>query len=208
MRKPYNFGLDEVLPPKTVLEKIIAYKNYWIGLGIGLVALGIFYVGLGRYNKFQEMNCQKAYRNADTEAKKRAFAYNFLGRPLAGKVALELADKLYVASKYEEALKLYDIASSSLAKTPLIGRAYLGEAMCLVQDKKISEAEKVLKKLMKNSEALGALKAEAALQALLLAIRKKDPEAIQKYKEELEGFAYSDIVKERMRLIEASSCNP
>ncbi len=207
MKKKYKFVTEEPTPVETPFTRIAAYKHYWIRLGISLVALVVLYIGVVQYRKFQELNCKKAYRNADTDAKKKAFAYEFAGKPLAGKVALELGDKLYVEGKYVESLKYYDMASQSLVKTPLKGRVYLGKAMCLIQDQKIEQAEKVLKRLIRDPEALGVLRAEAALQALLLAIQKNDPESIQKYREELEHLPYSDVAKERIQLIgELSRC--
>ncbi len=207
MKKKDKFVLEETPREETRFARIAAYKNCWIRLGISLVGLVVLYVGVGQYRKFQEMNCKKAYRNADTDIKKKAFAHDFAGKPLAGKIALELGDKLYGEGHYVEALKYYDMASHSLVRTPLKGRVYLGKALCLIQDQKIDLAEKVLKRLIRDPEAIGPLRADAALQALLLAVQKKDPEAIQKYREELERLPYSDVAKERLQLIgELSRC--
>lgn len=208
MRKKENLVRKEPVTAAAVFAKIVEYKHWWIRLGVSLVVLGIVYPGVLQYQKFQAANCKKAYRNIDTELKKRAFAHDFEGKPLAGKVALELADKFYAEGQYEEALKHYDMAHSGLLKTCLIGRVYLGKAICCIHFQKIEQAEKVLKRLMEDPKALGALRAEAALQAFLLAIQKKDPEAIQTYKEALERLPYSDIAKERISLIENSSRNP
>ncbi len=184
-------------PPKTSF-----FKKYSMRLTMGLGVLFLVYVGLQQYEKMQDRRCKKAYKNAHSQAQKKTFANDFMGKPLAAKVSLELADTFYTEGNYKDALKFYELAEQGLVITPLGPRANLGKAMSLVQLKQPEQAEKLFKRLMNDPKALGGLQAEAALQAMLLALQNKDEAAILQYRQELEALPYSELALERVRLIE------
>lgn len=184
-------------PPKTHF-----FQKHFMRLAMGLGIVLLVYVGLQQYEKMQYRRCKNAYKNAHSQAQKRTFASDFMGQPLAAKVSLELADTFYTEGNYKDALKFYELAGQGLVTTPLGPRAYLGKAMSLVQLKQPEQAEKLFKRLMNDPKALGGLQAEAALQAMLLALQNKDEAAIVQYRQELEALPYSELALERVRLIE------
>lgn len=188
---------------ERLLAKLATYKSQWIRFGISVVFLSILYVGIAQYQKVQDAKCKSTYLDASTEDKKKAFVQEFATSPLGGKVALELGDSLYTQEQYDEALKYYDIASQSLIRTSLRGRLYLGKAMCFLRLQKIEQAKQMLTRLLQDKDIIGQTRAEAALKGVLLAIKQEDPEGMQTYREELERLPYSDLAKERLRLIEA-----
>ncbi|HQU09912.1 MAG TPA: hypothetical protein PLV25_08135, partial [Opitutales bacterium] len=83
-----------------------------------------------------------------------AFAQEYDKAPLGALGALREADEAWINSDFEKALSTYQASAKALKHTPLYGRTQIGEAMCLEQMGKQSEATAQLTAILANSTLL------------------------------------------------------
>ncbi len=128
-------------------------------------AVLLFVVGKGAWEIFnaqREKGAEADYAAATTPELLRAFTRAHQGHQLAGVASLRLADDEYSDGKYTEAQEDYLLAAEALRRTPLGGRAQLGQAVCKIQAGRTAEGEAQLKDIAADLAQLQAVRAEAA----------------------------------------------
>lgn len=110
-------------------------------------------------------------------AELEAFAASNSSKPLGGVAYIQLADEAYDAGEFAKAADLYAKSQAGLASTPAFGRALLGQGISLQFAGQTDEARKVLGQLVENTQVLGALRAQAAFDLIVLEISQNQNDA-------------------------------
>lgn len=156
--------------------------NKYIILGITVTALGfIGYQGISFYKSWQIEKLQNEYRIAHDEKRDLAFAEANPKEPLAGTVFISIGDQFANEQKYDDAIANYTKSFESLRGTPVDDRVYLGVAMLTFIKGDKESGKTLLKELVNNHELLGAIRAEAAYQLVLIGLEEKDYSASKEF---------------------------
>lgn len=146
------------------------YRRAVFGVFWVLLAALLGYQGTQWIKAWRLEQMQEAYTRLEDTQGRVAFIKNYKHQPLAGAVALQLADEAFGQERFQDAFGHYDQAAIALRKELLSGRAALGAAMALLRMGETSEATRRLGVLSADPQALGSIRAEAyyilGLQAL------------------------------------------
>lgn len=163
------------LPFEDKLWLIWEKYNRHITLVIVLVVLGfIGYETINFYKGSQIRELQEKYRSAVLEGHELAFAEANIKEPLSGQIFLSAGDQFVNDNKYDEALTHYNKALVSLESTPFGDRTRLGIALVTWMKGDQDASKKLLNKLVNDSRVIGAIRAEAAYQMVLINLKEKE----------------------------------
>lgn len=121
---------------------------------------------------------QEAYVQAQgNPAALASFAAEYSNQPLGGSAFLQLADEAYQSGDFAKAADLYASAATGLQQTDIYGRALLGQGIALARADRADEARRQLGSLVENTSVLGALRAQAAFDLIVLEISSGQQDA-------------------------------
>lgn len=156
---------------------------------LGVIALVLLAIagkeGWGYLSRQRELDVERAYAEATTPEKLKAFVTAHRDHTLAGVAHLRMADDAYKAAKPAEAVAGYDQAIAILKQGPLAARAQLGRALAKAQAGKSAEAITELKQLADHKDQFKAIRAEAAYHLTSLAVDSGNAAEAQKYADQL-----------------------
>jgi hypothetical protein len=163
------------LPFEDKLWLVWKKYNRHITLVIVLLIFGfIGYKGIDFYKTSQIERLQNEYRTALEGGQELAFAEANIKDPLAGSVFLSKGDQLVNDGKFEEAIVNYNKSLNSLKSTPFGDRARLGIGLVTWMKGDKDSSKKLLNDIISDRQVMGAIRAEAAYQLALIALKEKD----------------------------------
>ena len=157
--------LDEDLEGVEFEDRVWLYwirnKNFILGTVAAAFIIVLGVQGWKLYTANKNAKLASAYEAALTPAQLEEFAKNNSGTKLAGVALIQNADAAYAEGKYPEAKKLYSQAQQNLSKTVLLGRAQLGEAVCIYISGDKAKGEAALKAVFDDETLAQSYKAQA-----------------------------------------------
>jgi hypothetical protein len=168
--------------PEEFLKQAWGRYGFAFYVLCGAVAVGILAKGgLDYLNVQKELGIQKDFSACVSNDSFRDFAAAHPGHPLTGVAELTVADNLYSAGKYSDAVSVYSSAVADLPKVPVLGRAKLGLAMSQALAGKTADAEVGLRLLLNDAGQLKTIRCEAGYHLAGIAVaagRGADVQAI------------------------------
>ena len=157
--------LDEDLEGVEFEDKVWLYwirnKNFILGTVAAAFIIVIGVQGWKLYTANRNAKLASEYEAASTPAQLEEFAKSNSGTKLAGVALIQNADGAYAEGKYDQAQKLYEQAQKDLSKTVLLGRAKLGEAVCIYASGDKAKSESALKAVFEDATLAQSYRAQA-----------------------------------------------
>ncbi len=155
------------------------------------------------YENKQNVNLQDEFLvSLETEDLRLAFANNHKAEPLAGLNFLKSANEVYAKAEYKEASVLYKKSTDALVGTALHAKVWMSYAISLIKSGDKTAGIKELEMLSSTETAFDAVKADALLKLIILAVDEKNVSAVDDYIARLsmiENTAYTLQRAEKMK---------
>lgn len=202
--------LDEDLEGVEFEDKVWLYwirnKNFILGTVAAAFIIVIGVQGWKLYVANKNAKLASEYEAASTPSQLEEFAKDNSGTKLAGVALIQNADGAYAEGKYDQAQKFYAQAQKDLSKTVLLGRAKLGEAVCMYISGDKEKSESALKSLFDDASIAQTYRAQAGY---LLGLAQKQAgkiaeakETLKKVSEEHGDGIFAQIAQETLSQIE------
>jgi predicted negative regulator of RcsB-dependent stress response len=157
-------------------------------IGVLCVIIAVFYIGKAGYDYLAEQReaaDQAEYAKAVTVDNFKAFIAAHPGHSLSGIANLQIADAVYGANQFAEAVTDYAAAVAALPAGPLSSRASLGLAMAKIQTGQSTEGLALLHQLGDDAKQFKAVRLEALYQLASLAAASGKGDEVQRISAQL-----------------------
>lgn len=198
-------SIDEAFKEAEFEDKVwLFWARNKAAIIAGAVAALLAVVAVQGYRIYQEKKLaqlQDSYIQASQSGALESFGQQHADTTLGGLALLESADKQYAEENYTAAAKLYQEAILPLNNTPFAQRARLGLGMSQLKAGQKNEAINTLKALADDSQAIGALRGEAAYNIAIFSVSEKDFATAQTWIDRISKIPNASFWGERARLL-------
>jgi predicted negative regulator of RcsB-dependent stress response len=152
-------------------------------IGVLCVIVALFYIGKAGYDYLadqREAGVQAEYAKAVTVDNFKAFIAAHPGHSLSGLANLQIADAIYGANQFAQAVTEYSAAAAALPAGPFASRAQLGLAMAKIQAGQATEGQALLRQLADDTKQYQAVRLEAMYQLASLAASAGKGDEVQR----------------------------
>lgn len=180
----------------------VNYKKKIIKGGAFILFIVIMFLAGNAYRDYIDQKCMRDFGMLQSVDQKKAFVQKFRNKPLAGFVALAVADEAYGCNDFLVAKEFYKKAQKPLESVlPFYGKVLLGQAMASLALGDEKEARDLLKYCFQNTDLLQSTRAEAGVNLIILCLSQGDENQAKLYLKELDHFAYATVFKQRAELL-------